>query len=72
MPFVTKRERERLRMKHLERMQGTGTVTSCNGNRKSVQYDLHVYEEEFSARTLEDPTATISGLKDIRGRVEPV
>jgi hypothetical protein len=59
-------------MRHVERMNGTGTVTSGGGVQKPVQYDLHVYQEEISAGTSENPNATIPGMKDIRGRVDPV
>jgi len=59
-------------MQHVERMNGSGTVTSVSGDQKPVQYDLHVYQEEISVRTLENPNATIPGMKDIRGRVDPV
>jgi hypothetical protein len=53
-------------------MGGRGTVTSSRGEQKPVQYDLHAYQEEISAGTLENPNATISGAQDIRGRVDPV
>jgi hypothetical protein len=59
-------------MRHVERMNGTGIVTSESGDQKPVQYDLHVYQEEISVATLENPKAIIQGMKDIRGRVDPV
>jgi len=59
-------------MRHIERMGGGGTVTSSRGEQKPVQYDLHVYQEEISVGTLENPNATIPGMKDIRGGVDPV
>ena len=59
-------------MRHIERMGGGGTVTSSRGEQKPVQYDLHVYQEEISLGTLENPNATIARTKDIRGRVDPV
>ena len=72
MPFRSKRERERIHMQHFERMNGIGTVTSSRGDQKPVQYDLHIFQEEISVRTLNDPNATVLGMKEIRGRVEPI
>ena len=59
-------------MRHIETMDGGGTVTSGSGEQKSVRYELHVYQHEISAATRENPHATIPGMKDIRGRVEPL
>ena len=59
MAFKSKLERERTHMRHVERMNGTGTVTSGSGDQKPVQYDLHVYQEEISVATLENPKAQL-------------
>lgn len=60
-------------MRQIETMKGKGTVTSRDGTQQvSVQYELHLYQQEIPAGTLADPTATLPGLKEIRGHVKPV
>src|SRR6266487_1502335 len=72
MSFKSKLERERYYMRHIERLDGSGTVTSSRGDQKPVRYDVHIYQEEISVGSLENPNATIPGMKDIRGGVDPV
>ena len=60
------------RMKHIETLKGIGTVTSSQGQPEPVNYELHIYQQEVPAATLDDPHATIPGLKEIRGRIDPV
>jgi len=60
------------RMEHIEMLKGVGTVTSGNGERVAVTYELHIYEERIPVGTMDDPHATMPGLKEIRGRIEPV
>jgi hypothetical protein len=37
-----------------------------------VSYELLVYQQEIPAGTLDGPQATVPGLKEIGGRIEPV
>jgi hypothetical protein len=60
------------RMKHIETLRGIGTVTSNAGQQVPVNYELHVYQQEIPAGTMDNPHATVPGLKEIRGRIEPV
>ena len=59
-------------MRHLETMKGHRTMTSNAGEQVRVQYELHVYQEEIDAGGLNNPGATIPGMKEIRGTVQPV
>jgi len=59
-------------MRHLETMKGHGTMTSNAGEQVAARYDLHVYQDEIHAGTLDNPGATIPGMKEIRGTVQPV
>ncbi len=59
-------------MRSIETMRGTGTVTANNGEAVGVRYELHVLQQEIPAGTLQNPHATIPGLREIRGRIEPV
>ncbi len=59
-------------MRCIETMKGDGTVTADDGEQFSVKYELNVYQDEIPAGNMDDPRATIPGLKDIRGWVEPV
>jgi hypothetical protein len=59
-------------MRHVETMNGSGTVTSGSGEQKPVRYEIDVYQEQIPVGSMTNPGATIPGLKDIRGRVEPV
>jgi hypothetical protein len=59
-------------MRHIDTMKGKGTVTSNNGKKVAVQYELSVYQDEIPAGNLLDPHATIPGLKTVRGSVSPV
>jgi hypothetical protein len=59
-------------MRHIETMKGKGTVTGNSGQQVPVTYELHVYQSQVPAGTLDDPRATVPGLKEIRGRIEPV
>jgi hypothetical protein len=60
-------------MKHcIETMKGSGTVTGRHGQPVPVKYDLSVYQHDIPATTLKVPHALIPGLKEVRGRVEPV
>jgi len=59
-------------MKHVETMRGNGTVTAKSGQTTAVRYELRVYQEEIPCGTLDNPHATIPGLKTIQGVVEPV
>jgi hypothetical protein len=53
-------------------MKGHGTMTSHAGEQVAVRYELHVYEDEIHAGTLDNPGATLPGLKEIRGTIQPV
>ena len=59
-------------MRHIERMNGRGTVTSNSGEQVAARYDLDVYQDEIHAGTLVNPGATIPGLKEITGVIQPV
>lgn len=59
-------------MRHVERVNGRGTVTSNSGERVAVRYDLNVYQDEIHAGTLAKPGATIPGLNEITGVIQPV
>ena len=59
-------------MRHLETMKGRGTMTSNAGERVAVQYELKVYQNEIDAGSLNNPGATIPGMKRITGTVQPV
>ncbi len=59
-------------MRCIETMKGNGTVTADSGRAVAVRYELYVCQEEIAAGTLENPHATIPGMKEIRDRVEPV
>ena len=56
----------------IETLKGSGTVTVRDGQQVSVKYDLSVYEEDIPVTTFSTPRASISGLKEVRGRVDPV
>jgi hypothetical protein len=57
-------------MRHLETLRGRGTVGVQNG-KKTVEYELRVHQQEIHAGTLENPSATIPGMKSIEGWVRP-
>jgi len=59
-------------MRHLETIRGRGTMTSNSGEKVPVTYDLSVDQEQIRAGSLNDPTATIPGLKRVSGTVLPV
>ena len=59
-------------MRHLETMNGRGTVESNTGEQAAVHYELHVYQDEIPAGNLVEGRATIPGLKQIQGMVQPV
>lgn len=59
-------------MRHLETMNGRGIMTSNAGEQVAVGYELHVYQDEIHAGTLDNPGAALPGLKEIRGTVQPV
>lgn len=59
-------------MRHLETMKGRGTVTANNGDQFGAQYELRVYQDEIDAGSLNNPGATIPGMKTIQGVVQPV
>jgi hypothetical protein len=59
-------------MRHVETMKGSGTVTPSSGEAVAVRYELHVYQKEIPAGTLANPHATIPGMKEIQGRIQPV
>ena len=46
-------------MRHVETMKGHGTMTSNAGEQVAVRYELHVYQDEIHAGTLDDPGATL-------------
>lgn len=53
-------------------MKGNGTVTATSGEHVAVRYELHQYQNELPVRTLSDPPATMAGLKECRGVIQPV
>jgi len=59
-------------MRHLETMKGRGTMTSNAGEKVAVRYELHAYQNEIDAGSLNNPGATIPGMKRITGTVQPV
>lgn len=59
-------------MRVIEQMSGSGTATSSSGEQKTVRYSLQVLQQEIPCGTLDNPNATIPGIKEIRGRVDPV
>lgn len=59
-------------MRFIEAMKGTGAMTSNAGERVPVQYELHVYQEQIPAGTMQSPHATVPRMKEIRGTVLPV
>jgi hypothetical protein len=59
-------------VQHIENMNGRGTVTSNIGEEIAVRYDLHVYQDEIHPGTLANPGATLPGLKEITGVIQPV
>ena len=59
-------------MQHIETMKGQGTTTSNSGEKVPVRYELHVYQEQIPAGSLQDPHATVPGVKEIRGTGLPV
>lgn len=59
-------------MRHVETIKGHGTMTSNAGEQLEVRYELHVYQDEIPAGTLDNPGGTIPGLKEIRGTIQPV
>lgn len=58
-------------MRHLETINGQGTVVSKSAGRVAVRYALHVYQDEINAGGL-TTTGTIPGLKTIEGTIQPV
>jgi|NGEPerStandDraft_6_1074524.scaffolds.fasta_scaffold123790_2 hypothetical protein len=63
---------ELLKQRLLETMKGTGTVTANSGEQIAVRYELHVYQDEVPVGTMENPHATMPGLKEYRGVIQPV
>ena len=59
-------------MRCLETMKGSGIVTANDGQQVPVRYELSVYQHEIPAGSMEDPDAKISGLKEVRGTIDPV
>ena len=59
-------------MRIVEALRGKGMVTTEDGQQVSVEYDLKVCQEEISAGSMENPTASIPGMKSIEGHVKPV
>ncbi len=57
-------------MKHLETLQGKGFVPTKSG-KTPVEYELRIYQQEIRAKSLENPSGTIPGLKEIHGWVRP-
>ncbi len=58
-------------MRILESLTGKGTVISRDGTRTPVEYELQVLQDEVPAGHLDDPHASIPGLKSVHGRVLP-
>ena len=59
-------------MRCIERLDGSGTVTSNAGERVNVQYRLGVYQQDIPARSQSNPLGCVPGLKEIHGSVTPV
>ncbi|HLH41131.1 MAG TPA: hypothetical protein VKX39_18420 [Bryobacteraceae bacterium] len=57
-------------MRHLETLRGRGHV-GTDGGKTSVEYELRIYQKEIRAGTMENPGATIPGMKSIEGWVRP-
>ena len=56
----------------IQTITGKGVVRSKDGKRTPVKYELTEFQEEIRAGHMEDPNASIPGLKQIRGWVDPV
>jgi hypothetical protein len=57
----------------IEKIEGSGTVTSSSGEHAAVQCVLHVYQKEIPVGNMQDANATIlSPLKSYEGRILPV
>ena len=59
-------------MRLIQSVTGKGTVRSKDGKHVHVKYELTEFQEEVRAGHMGDPNASILGLKQIRGWVEPV
>ena len=53
-------------MKHVETLEGIGTVTTSNGGQVRVRYELDVMQEQVYVGP---GRATLPGMKEITGRV---
>ena len=58
-------------MRLVETLEGTGTVVSKSGESTTVRYKIWVHQDEIRAGPLQNPTATIPGMKSITGNVQP-
>jgi hypothetical protein len=58
--------------KLIEKIEGSGTVTSSSGEHAAVHYVLHIYQDQISVANMQNPNATMPGIKSIEGPVLPV
>jgi hypothetical protein len=59
-------------MRHIETIEGNGTVTTNTGERVGVHYTLNVFQKDIPATSHSNPFGSASGMKEIHGHVEPV
>jgi hypothetical protein len=56
----------------IETIKGNGVLRAPDGTVQEIKYDLKVYQNMIPTPNQGDPNAKIPGLKEIRGRIEPV
>ena len=52
-------------------MKGNGVAVADDGRRVSVEYEIREHQERISSSTLDDPGASVPGLKSMDGYLTP-